>query len=75
MTKIDYKKIWQELKEERIEEYIMTQELMFKYPNIEFYKIYSTTLTMILRRMDMLDRTAEFHNLLHDLESFKEEEE
>lgn len=68
MTKVDYKRIWQELKEERIEEYIMTQDFIFEYPNIEYYKIYLALLTMILKRMDMLDRTAEFHNLLHDLE-------
>ncbi|PTH38731.1 hypothetical protein [Staphylococcus agnetis] len=68
MTKVDYKRIWQELKEERIEEYIMLQEFNRQYPNVGFYKNYSTTLMMILKRMDMLDRTAEFHNLLHDLE-------
>ncbi|UXU54264.1 hypothetical protein MUA11_08050 [Staphylococcus agnetis] len=67
MAKVDYKRIWQELKEERIEEYVMLQEFNHQYPNVGFYKIYSTTLTMILKRMDMLDRTAEFHNLLHDL--------
>ncbi|QMP81517.1 hypothetical protein SAP3_8 [Staphylococcus phage SAP3] len=74
MAKVDYKRIWQEFKEERIEEYVMLQEFNHQYPNVEFYKIYSTTLAMILKRMDMLDRTAEFHNILHDLESFKEDE-
>lgn len=75
MTKIDYKKMWQEFKEERIEEYVMLQEFNHQHPNVGFNKIYSTTLAMILRRMDMLDRTAEFHKLLHGLESFKQEDE
>uniref|UniRef100_A0AB39C806 Terminase small subunit n=1 Tax=Staphylococcus phage Pel11 TaxID=3235046 RepID=A0AB39C806_9CAUD len=75
MTKVDYKRIWQELKEERIEEYIMLQDYtrvlqsyIRRHPRIERSKSLLTKTEMILKRMDELDGTNEFHNLLHDLE-------
>lgn len=75
MAKIDYKRIWQELKEECIEDYIMLQGYIRvlqsdtqRHPRIEHYKSLLTNIEMTLKRMDMLDGTNEFHNLLHDLE-------
>lgn len=74
MAKVDYKRIWQELKEERIEEYIMLQDYtrvlqsyIRRHPRIERSKSLLTKTEMILKRMDELDGTNEFDNLLHDL--------
>ncbi|PTG93706.1 hypothetical protein BU643_06350 [Staphylococcus chromogenes] len=74
MAKVDYKKIWQELKEECIEDYIMLQGYIRvlqsdtqRFPRIEHYKSLSTNIEETLKRMDMLEGTNEFDNLLHDL--------
>ncbi|PNY87122.1 hypothetical protein [Staphylococcus agnetis] len=75
MANVDYKRIWQDLKEECIEDYIMLQgyiRVLQSYirihPRIERYKSLLTKTEMILKRMDELDGTQEFQNLLHDLE-------
>ncbi|MEB7449895.1 hypothetical protein NGB74_02575 [Staphylococcus chromogenes] len=68
MAKVDYKRIWQELKEEHIKEYIMLQGFIRRHPRIQHYKSLLTNIEMILKRMDKLDGTHEFQNLLHDLE-------
>lgn len=73
MTKVDYKRIWQEFKEQRIEEYVMLQGFIQKYPRIGEYKTFSKLVAYDLKSMDKLDGTKEFENLLHDLESFNEE--
>ncbi|MCD8896566.1 hypothetical protein [Mammaliicoccus sciuri] len=52
MAKVDYKNAWQTLKEEKINNYIT-------YPNAEKRDD--------LLRMDQLDGTNEFSNILHDL--------
>ena len=52
MAKVNYKKAWQTLKEEKINNYIT-------YPNSEKRDD--------LLRMDQLDDTQEFNNLLYDM--------
>lgn len=52
MAKVNYEKAWQTLKEEKINNYIT-------YPNAEKRDN--------LLRMDKLDGTNEFSNLLHDM--------
>ena len=73
MAKIDYKRIWKQLKEEHIEEYIMLQRFIKQYPNIMDYKIKARSLSDELHTMDMLDGTQEFNNLLHDLKQTEED--
>ena len=53
MTKVDYKKAWKKFKEEKINDYIT-------YPNAEKRDD--------LLRMDKLDGTHEFSNILHDMD-------
>ncbi|WP_419790693.1 hypothetical protein RCF73_09480 [Staphylococcus chromogenes] len=67
MVKVDYKHIWQEFKEQRIEEYVMLQRFIQKYPRIGEYKTFSKLIAYDLKSMDKLDGTKEFNNLLHDL--------
>ncbi len=52
MAKVDYKNAWQTLKEEKISDYIT-------WPNAEKRDD--------ILRMDELDATNEFSNLLHDM--------
>lgn len=52
MAKVDYKNAWQKLKEEKISDYIT-------WPNAEKRDD--------ILRMDELDGTHEFSNLLHDM--------
>lgn len=52
MAKVNYEKAWQTLKEEKINDYIT-------YPNAEKRDD--------LLRMDQLDGTNEFSNILHDM--------
>lgn len=67
MAKVDYKRIWQELKEEHIKEYIVLLGFIGRHPRIERYKSLLTKTEMILKRMDELDCMNDFDNLLHDL--------
>lgn len=67
MAKVDYKSIWQELKEKKINEYIMFQGYLRRHPHKENYKLLVTNIKSTLKRMDKLDGTNEFDNLLDDL--------
>lgn len=74
MTKIDYKKIWREFKEELTEEYLRLRGVNQENVIPECYRVHAIATGMMLREMDRLDGTQEFHNLLHDLKTFKEDE-
>ncbi|MCD9070642.1 hypothetical protein [Staphylococcus chromogenes] len=67
MAKVDYKRIWQEFKQQRIEEYVMLQRFFQKYPRIGEYKTFLKLAAYDLKSMDKLDGTKEFENLLHGL--------
>ena len=61
----EYKDAWQELKEKFIRVYVMQNKV--KEPTVDI-KVKYQTYRNILRKMDKLDGTNEFNNLLSDLE-------
>lgn len=73
MAKVDYKKIWQDWKERQIRSFVLLHENA-KIREDKYYLLERNKVAFELREMDRLDGTNEFHNLLHDLESFKEDE-
>ncbi|MCQ9300528.1 hypothetical protein NQ043_05125 [Staphylococcus hyicus] len=72
MTKVDYKRIWQDWKERKIRSFILLHENA-KIRKDKYYSIERNKVAYELREMDILDGTQEFQNLLHDLESINEE--
>ncbi|WP_204981699.1 hypothetical protein [Mammaliicoccus sciuri] len=62
MAKIDYKNAWQTLKEEMTQDYI-------KLTNAgdDIAMIAEQVLSVYLERIDELDKSNEFSNLLHDI--------
>lgn len=73
MAKVNYKHIWQDWKERQIRSFVLLHENA-KIREDKYYLLERNKLAFELREMDRLDGTNEFHNLLHDLESFKEDE-
>lgn len=61
----EYKDAWQELKEKFIRVYVMQNKV--KEPTVDI-KVKHQTYRNILRKMDEIDGTNEFSNLLSDLE-------
>lgn len=62
MVKVDYKNSWQTLKEEMTQDYI-------KLTNAgdDIARIAEQVLSGYLKRIDELDKSNEFSNLLHDM--------
>jgi len=62
MVKVDYKNAWQTLKEEMTQDYI-------KLTNTgdDIARIADQVLSGYLERIDELDKSNEFSNLLHDM--------
>ncbi|MDW4420933.1 hypothetical protein QI080_08060 [Staphylococcus saprophyticus] len=61
----EYKDAWQELKETFIRVYVMQNKV--KEPTVDI-KVKHQTYRNILRKMEEIDGTNEFSNLLSDLE-------
>ncbi|WP_436871732.1 hypothetical protein [Mammaliicoccus sciuri] len=62
MAKVNYEKVWQTLKEEMTQDYI-------KLTNAgdDIAMIAEQVLSVYLERIDELDKSNEFSNLLHDM--------
>lgn len=63
----EYKEIWQELKEEKIRYFILLHDA-YKVHQLERQRIPLNVTEKTLLKMDKLDGTNEFSNLLHDME-------
>lgn len=63
----DYKDAWQELKEEKIQYFILLNDA-YKVHQLERQRIPLNVTRQTLLQMDKLDNTNEFINLLSDLE-------
>ncbi|MDW8551112.1 hypothetical protein AABD38_08850 [Staphylococcus nepalensis] len=63
----DYKDAWQELKEEKIQYFILLNDA-YKVHQLERQRIPLNVTKQTLLKMDKLDNTNEFSNLLSDLE-------
>ncbi|MDT0715389.1 hypothetical protein RM629_03980 [Staphylococcus chromogenes] len=72
MTKIDYKKMWHEWKDVQIEHFIKLHTNAINSKNERVIGQCNLKRAELLE-MDRLDGTKTFQNLLHDLESFKED--
>lgn len=72
MTKIDYKKMWHEWKDVQIEHFIKLHTNAINSKNERVIGQCNLKRAELLE-MDKYDGTQEFQNLLHDLESFKED--
>ncbi|MEB6231417.1 hypothetical protein [Mammaliicoccus sciuri] len=66
MAKVDYKNAWQTLKEELLAEYPFL-ERVWESTSGEGEHAEMSKANEILKRMDQLDGTCEFSNLLHDM--------
>ncbi|UWF56042.1 hypothetical protein NZD48_08240 [Staphylococcus hyicus] len=64
--KVDYKRIWQDLKERKIRSFTLLHENA-KVKKDKYYVIELNKLSSELCEMDTLDGTQDFQNLLHDL--------
>lgn len=63
----EYKEAWQELKEEKIQCFILLNDA-YKVHQLERQRIPLNVTKQTLLKMDELDGTNEFSNLLSDLE-------
>lgn len=63
----EYKDAWQELKEEKIRYFILLNDA-YKVHQLERQRIPLNVTKQTLLKMDELDNTNEFSNLLSDLE-------
>ena len=62
MAKVDYKNAWQTLKEEMTQDYIK-----FANTGDDIARIADQVLSGYLERIDELDKSNDFSNLLHDM--------
>lgn len=78
----DYKRAWLELKEKKLKEYVKVHRSVNKImtPNNQYHlfqianaMVSKNELARDLKRMDQLDGTQEFRNLLSDLERGSDE--